>query len=1107
MGIISPQRKTIRYKRKRLRNICLLLRVTVFLNLVLQLTNYQVNFKFQKQFLNTQMNKNAIILLTVLLFSLKIKAQQLPTELQTPEVVSVNRMPMRASAYAYESLDLASKRNKEKSEYFLSLNGTWKFNWVQDPRKRPMDFYKPDFDDNNWDNFKVPANWEVNGYGLPIYVNQPYEFAGRRNTGNRMNPPFDIPEDNNPVGSYRKKINIPESWGNRQVFISLGAVKSAFYIWVNGKKVGYSEDSKLAAEFDITKYVKAGVNTIALQVYRWSDGSYLECQDMWRISGIERDVYLYSTPKLDVRDFKATGTLDNTYTNGLLNVDLTVENYRIDQRTNHSKPDSFYVALNLVDAKGNNVWKDATGLQKVLGNYKANLSFKTQISNVKTWSAEIPYLYTLYVTLKDKNDKVIEVIPQRIGFRSVEIKGSDLLVNGKRVFLKGVNRHEHNATQGHTLTHEDMRKDMEMMKKLNVNAVRHSHYPPDPYWMELCDEYGLYVIDEANIESHGRYYSLETTFGNDKQWRIPHLERITRMYERDKNHTAVITWSLGNEAGNGVNFYEAYEWLKQRDFRPVQYERAENDFNTDMIVPQYPDPNWLVRYSKGKSERPLIMSEYAHIMGNSLGNFKEYWDAIENNPKLQGGFIWEWIDQGIDTVKNGKRILAYGGDFPLEGPVNENFSDNNFCVKGVVTAYRGLTPMAIEAKKVYQFIKSNYLGNKQLSINNSYFFRDISNMQLKWEILEDGRIIETGIVNNLEIGPRNTQTFTLPIKTVAKSGKEYLITLRYLLKTEEPFLEKGYEIATDQFVYSGSAPQYQHKVASGDFKIEESAEKLTVKGKDFTVSFDLNKGLLTSYTLRGEELLLQGPKPAFYRAPTDNDIGAGLNRSSRMWRNVYDESSKLLSKKVDKLADKTLAIFFHSSLLNGDAETEQTFTVQTDGTIKVANKLIAIKGKHKLLMRVGNDLQLNKQYNVINFYGRGPGENYWDRKTASLIGLYKGKVNEQYFPYARPQESGNKADVRWVSFTNPKGKGLKFEYIDSFLNFSALPYTIEDLDPEAEKKQYHSGELVQRDQIYVHMDLQQLGVQGMDSWGALPLEQYRIPYVNQNYSYWIKPLK
>jgi beta-galactosidase len=634
------------------------------------------------------MTKKSLALSALVLCTIFTKAQELPVELQTPEIVSINRLPMRASAYAFENRALAEKRAKEKSTYFISLNGLWKFNWVKDPRKRPTDFFQTKFDDSKWDNFKVPANWETNGYGTPIYVNQPYEFAGKQLTGSRMNPPFDIPVDNNPVGSYRKKINIPENWDGRQIFISLGAVKSAFFIWINGKKVGYSEDSKLAAEFDITKFVKPGENLIALQVYRWSDGSYLECQDMWRISGIERDVYVYSTPKLNIGDFKTVATLDQSYTKGLLTADIKIDNYKIDRRTNHSKTDSFYVALDLVDAKGSRVWAADSKLTTVLGNFHSNIAFKAQVENVKTWSAEVPYLYTLYITLKDKDEKVIEVIPQRIGFRSVEIFGSDFLVNGKRVFLKGVNRHEHNATQGHTLTHADMEKDMEMMKKLNVNAVRHSHYPPDPYWMQLCDEYGLYVIDEANIESHGRYYSLETTFANDKEWRAPHLERIQRMYERDKNHASVITWSLGNEAGNGVNMYEAYEWLKKTDIRPVQYERAENDYNTDLIVPQYPSPNYLPNYSKSKNTRPFIMSEYAHIMGNSLGNFKEYWDAIESNPKLQGGFVWEWIDQSIDTVKNGKRIMAYGGDFPLSGPVDENFSDNDFCVKGVVTAYR-----------------------------------------------------------------------------------------------------------------------------------------------------------------------------------------------------------------------------------------------------------------------------------------------------------------------------------------------------------------------------------------------------------------------------------
>lgn len=1050
------------------------------------------------------MKKNLLIG-SALLFCIQAGAQQLPVELQTPEIVSVNRMPMRASAFAFESRELAVKRQKEQSGYFISMNGDWKFNWVQDPRKRPLDFYKTDFNDADWKNFKVPANWEVNGYGLPIYVNQPYEFAGRTKTGARMNPPYDIPEDNNPVGSYRKKITIPESWNGRQVFINLGAVKSAFFIWVNGRKVGYSEDSKLAAEFDITKYVQPGENLVALQVYRWSDGTYLECQDMWRISGIEREVYVYSTPKLDIRDFKVAAVLDNTYTKGLLDINVTVDNYRLDQRTNHSRPDSFYVSMELADAGGNIITKEDAGLQQVLGNYNAKLGFKKEIPGVHTWSAETPYLYTIYLTLKDKSGKVLEVIPQRVGFRSVEIKGSDFLVNGKRVFLKGVNRHEHNATQGHTLTKEDMRKDMEMMKKLNVNAVRHSHYPPDPYWMDLCDEYGLYVVDEANIESHGRYYSLETTFGNDRQWRIPHLARITRMYERDKNHASVVTWSLGNEAGNGVNFYEGYEWLKQNDTRPVQYERAESDFNTDMIVPQYPSPDWLVQYSKGKNTRPLIMSEYAHIMGNSLGNFKEYWDAIENNPKLQGGFIWEWIDQAIDTVKNGKRIMAYGGDFPLEGPVNENFSDNDFCVKGVVTAYRGITPMAVEVRKVYQYVKTKYEGANRLTVNNSYFFRNLDNVQLVWELMEEGKTVEKGTVTSLPAAPRESVTLNLPIQTKQKEGKEYFLNLHYQLKEAEPFLEKGYDIAYEQFALNTAALP-KMVTAKGNVTGEKAGSRITVSGKDFTIVFDAANGTMQQYSLQKQELLQQGPRPAFWRAPTDNDIGAGFNKNLRMWRNAYGEG-KLLETTANQRADGPYEVKFRKELLSGDAIQEQSFTVYADGTVKVDNRLTAVKGKYPLLMRVGNDLQLNKQYSNITWYGRGPGENYWDRKSASLIGLYKQTVSEQYFAYARPQESGNKSDVRWVSFTNSNGKGLRVTASDSLLNIAALPYSMDDLDPEVNKKQYHSGELNPRNEIYLHIDLQQTGVQGMDSWGAWPLKPYRLPFADQQYSYWISPVR
>lgn len=1044
--------------------------------------------------------------LSLLLAASAVMGQQLPAELQTPEVVSVNRMPMRASGFAYESRALATKREKEKSEYFMTLNGQWKFNWVQDPRKRPEEFYKTSFDDTKWDNFKVPANWETNGYGLPIYVNQPYEFAGRRNTGSAMNPPFDIPEDNNPVGSYRKKFNLPQNWDGRQVFIHLGAVKSAFFIWINGKKVGYSEDSKLAAEFDITKYVKAGENLVALQVYRWSDASYLECQDMWRISGIERDVYLYATPKLDVRDFKAVATLDKSYKNGLLSLDAEINSYRMDKKTNHSKPDTFAVELELIDPKGKSVYKDETkGIKTVLGNYKSKVKFNTEVRAVAAWTAETPDLYMLLITLKNKKGEVLEVIPQRIGFRTLELVNNNFLVNGKRVFFKGVNRHEHNATQGHTLTRADMRKDMEMMKKLNVNSVRHSHYPPDPYWMELCDEYGLYVIDEANIESHGRYYDLDYTFGNDKQWRIPHLERIQRMYERDKNHASVVTWSLGNEAGNGRNFYEAYDWLKANDIRPVQYERAEKDYNTDMIVPQYPDPEWLRKYANSKPDRPLIMSEFAHIMGNSLGNFKEYWEVIESQPNLQGGYIWEWIDQAIDTVKNGKRINAYGGDFPLSGPVNEDFSDNNFSVKGVVTNYRGMTPMAVEVKKVYQYIKTKYEGNNTIKINNSYFFKGLDNVKLNWELLENGKVVEKGTRQLPPIEPRTEKQLNLAIKTKAKTGAEYFLNVYYNLKATEPFLSAGYTIATEQFVWNGTPKVFTYAAANGKLSIEKLSGKAVVKGNGFSVTFDLEKGLMTGYHLKGSQLLAEGPRPGFWRASTDNDIGAGFNSSLRKWRNAYSEG-KLISAEIQTAASGEVTASFKKELIDGAATVEQTFTIRPDGIVKVDNRFIANKGKYPLMQRIGNDLQLSSALSKINFYGRGPGENYWDRKTASFVGLYNQTIDEQYFPYARPQESGNKTDVRWVNFTDKRGKGLSFGMADSLLNFSALPYSLDDLDPEVEKKQYHSGELVKRDRIYMHLDLIQSGLQGIDSWGSMPLKGYRVPFTAHQYSYWIKPI-
>lgn len=1055
-----------------------------------------------------QKTSNLLLFLWVFaaFYGISANAQNLPLpgELMTPSVVEINREPMRAHAFAYENQEKASGFEMENSSRFLSLDGTWRFHFVTDPRTRPQDFYKTDFNDlsSDWTDFKVPANWEVNGYAFPIYINQHYDFVGREKFGGTLIPPYDIPVDNNPVGSYRKEFELPADWDGKQIFIHLGAVKSAFYIWINGQYVGYSEDSKLASEFDITRYLKLGKNLIALQVYRWSDASYLECQDMFRLSGIERSVYLFAREKSTVWDFKTVAGLENNYRDGSFDLKVNVRNFRHDKKTYHSRPDTFSVSYELKDAAGKTVLSDESGLQTIFGRYKADFTFpKKKIANVITWSDEIPYLYQLFISLKDKNGQVLEVIPQRVGFRSIEIKGSDVLVNGKRVFFKGVNRHEVHPARGHVLTKADMQKDMEMMKKLNVNTVRNSHYPPHPYWLELCDIYGLYVVEEANIESHGRHYDLEFSFGNDPTWRVPHLDRNRRMYERGKNIPSIIIWSMGNEAGNGVNFYTAYDWLKANDYRPVQYERAEWDYNTDIICPQYPNPNSLVNNTK-YDNRPYIMSEYAHIMGNSLGNFREYWDLIESNPKLQGGYIWEWADQGIDTVKNGKRITAYGGDFPFGNEVDPiMMSDNNFSVKGVVTGYRELTPMAVEIKKVHQFIQTKLSASNQIEVMNKYFFRDLSNFWMKWELLENGKVVQTGNLMTFDVKAREKMQLNIPYKTNFKAGNEYFINIRYFLKNAEPFLEKNYEMAYEQIALSDAPNGKTMHTAYGKLKSTDTA----VFGKNFTAVFDLNKGILQSYTYKNQIIIENGPKPDFWRAPVDNDFGAGLNSSLRMWRNAYEKAS-VKSAEISKDGENRV-VRIEKELLDGDAAHVITYTVYPDGVIKVDNHFKANKGNYSQLMRMGTLMELNKNYRNIEFFGRGPSENTWDRKVGSLLGVYKQNVDNQYFPYARPQEGGSKTDVRWVRFTDNKGRGVEFEFNKDLLSFSALPYSLDDLDPEVDKKQYHSGELEKRDITYVYMDYLQSGVGGVDSWYTPAIEQYKLKFKDYDYSYWIKPLK
>lgn len=1038
-----------------------------------------------------------LILSFVFVFSGYTQDKAKINEWENPAVTEVNRMPMRAYFYAYEALDLAKKGEREKSGYYQSLNGVWKFNMSDNPSKRPEKFFEDNFDDSKWDNFVVPANWEFNNtgktYSYPIYVNHPYEF-GERHPDPSTLP--NIPKDYNPVGSYRKTFTIPDSWDGREVFINLGAVKSAFYIWVNGQYVGYGEDAKLESEYNITKYLRKGNNTIALEVYRWSSGSYLECQDYWRISGIERDVYLYSTPKLSIYDFKVLASLDENYKGGILNLKTTVLNF--DKQSNPS----YSIKVQLFDANQKMIYENVR--EAKAETYANDLTFSTTFPEINAWSAEIPNLYTMYISLVNEKGNINQVVPLKVGFRTVEIKNAQVLLNGKPIYIKGVNRHEHNPHTAHVVSKEDMRKDVELMKQLNINAVRNSHYPVHPYFYELCDEYGLYVCDEANIESHGMGYNLDRTLGNNYKWLNSHMSRVMRMYERDKNFPSIIFWSLGNEAGNGYNFYNAYVTLKKTDpSRPVQYERAVFEWNTDIYVPQYPSPEGFRRYGTDRTDRPMISSEYAHAMGNSLGNFKEYWEVIEDDkyPTLQGGFIWDWIDQGLEVTRDGKTFFAYGGDFEPEGFV----TDNNFLMNGVIGSDRVPHPGAFEVKKVYQNIGIKLLEPTKYEVElfNKYFFRTLDNYYLEWSLLEDGKIVEKGRYDDVNIAPRSKKIIELPVRFSQNSGKEYLMNISLRLKHSEPFLKENFITANEQFVLSKySAPVYSNK--TGNIVLETKAGKeYLVKGKDFSISFDIHSGLINQYKYKGQTLILKGAEENFWRAMTDNDHGAASPTKLAIWRDAgKNEEVSVIVKEENGLVN----VIRKKGMLNGDAQFTQTYTIDSDGVIRVDNNFEKIKGEFPIMPQFGTCMQLPKEYNQLSWYGRGPWENYIDRNYSSDIGIYSSTVEEQYHPYGRPQESGNKTDVRWLTLTNKKGNGIKI-IANIPMEASALRYSIQDLDPAKEKAQYHSGQLVLRDKIFLNVNYRQMGVAGIDSWYSLPLKEYQIPYDSYRYSYRIEPVK
>lgn len=1028
------------------------------------------------------------VCLSALLLCGGIMAQS--DEWRDPAKNAVNREPMHTHYFAYENDELASMREKEKSSRFMTLNGLWKFFWVNEPDQRPTDFFKPDYNDGGWGSMPVPGIWELNGYGDPIYVNVGY--AWRSQFGN--NPP-EVPSQNNYVGSYRREVELPDGWKGKDVFAHFGSVTSNIYLWVNGSFVGYSEDSKLEAEFNITRFLKPGKNLIAFQVFRWCDGSYLEDQDFFRLSGVGRDCYLYARDPRRIEDIRVTPDLDSEYRNGSLAVDLTLS----------AKASGLQVLLDLQDNQGVSVAKT-----ELKGSKKIHAVLP--VDNPEKWTAETPNLYTLKATLLHAKGDVVEVIPVRVGFRKIEVKNAQILVNGQPVLFKGANRHELDPDGGYVVSRERMLEDIRIMKEFNLNAVRTCHYPDNNLWYDLCDEYGIYVVAEANVESHGMGYG-DKTLAKNPAYAVAHLERNQRNVQRGFNHPSIIFWSLGNEAGFGPNFESCYQWIKAEDkSRPVQYEQARGNAFTDVFCPMYYDYDSCEKYLRSNPDKPLIQCEYAHAMGNSQGGFKEYWDLIRKYPAYQGGFIWDFVDQSLRWKnKDGVSIYAYGGDFnPYDA------SDNNFCDNGLISPDRVPNPHLFEVGYYYQSVWAMPVDLEKGTIHifNENFFRDLSNCYLEWTLLADGKEVQRGIVPTLQVGPQQTVPVQLgyDLKKVAPH-QEVLLNVACKLASAEPLLSAGFTVARNQMTvrdYQPAPLQLAPVLSSNVTPISPVVQKndrnyLVVRGDGFEIDFSKQSGYLVKYIVDGLELLASGSelKPNFWRAPTDNDFGANLQKRYAVWRNP---EIKLISLQSE--TDGTLVtVTAEYEMKEVSAKLNLFYTINNVGAIQVTQKLTATPGaKVSEMFRFGMQLQMPEEFEYSRFYGRGPIENYSDRNSCTFLGIYRLTADEQFYPYIRPQENGNKTDIRWWNQTNRGGKGLRVVANAPF-SASALHYTIESLDDGVQKDQRHSSEVKKVPLTNFCIDKAQMGLGCVNSWGRLPLDKYRLPYGDYEFTFVLTPVR
>ncbi len=1066
------------------------------------------------------------------------------------QVVQVNKEPARSAFMTYADRAEALTGRYEKSTYYRLLNGTWKFFYVDSEAQLPAGVTDAATSVDGWHDIRVPGNWEIQGHGVAIYTNHGYEFRPR-------NPqPPTLPAAN-PVGVYRRDMEIPVEWMERDIYLHLAGAKSGVYVYINGTEVGYSEDSKNPAEFLINSYVKPGKNVLTLKIYRWSTGSYLECQDFWRISGIERDAFLYSQPRAAVRDFRVKSTLDDSYRHGIFVLHTDLRNRR-------AVPAELSMTYELLDADGKTVAAE-TRAERLLAGEECTLTFENRLETVRAWSAELPYLYKLVMTLRE-DGRVSEVIPFNVGFRRFEIKpiaqtagnGQSYVcffVNGQPIKFKGVNIHEHNPETGHYVPEELMRRDLELMKQHNLNAVRLAHYPQDRRFYELCDEYGLYVYDEANIESHGMYYNLRKggTLGNNPEWLGAHMDRVINMFERNKNHPSVTIWSLGNEAGNGYNFYQAYLWLKAADKelmdRPVNYERAQWEWNTDMYVPQYPDAKWLETIGQSGSDRPVVPSEYAHAMGNSTGNIWGQWQAIYQYPNLQGAFIWDWVDQGISrTDDQGRHYFAYGGDYGVDAP-----SDGNFLCNGLVNPDRSPHPAMQEVKYVHQNVGFEALDARagRFRITNRFYFTNLRQYRLRYTVSANGKTLRSKTFT-LDLEPQASVEYTVPIDGLrAEAGVEYFVNFSVTTTQPEPLLPVGHEIAYDQFLLPIHADRVAYQSHGPELYASEEEGRLRVQSSKVSFVFDKQKGLVTSYRVDGMEFFPNGfgVQPNFWRAPTDNDYGNGAPLRLQVWK----ESSRDFLVTDAELAREGNAVLLRVTyLLAAGNLYHMTYKIHPDGVVHVRSHFTSIDmiaEEHELsestrtatfspgreaarkaaaaieVPRIGVRFRLPATMKSVRYFGRGPQENYIDRNHGATVGLYETTADRMYYPYVRPQENGHRSDTRWLSLSG-LGRGLVV-VADETIGFNALRQCVEDFDSEEARhcpyqwsnfsqaeidgrdeskarnvlrRQHHIHDVPVRDYVEVCVDMKQQGVGGYDSWSARPEPEHQLP-ANRDYTW------